>query len=88
MRLAWDAANDAIHKAAPWAAVEGSGIRPDRRRSQETLFHRRDQMSDGEGFPLHHSDGASAWNGELDGKVEASASGAEADEIKPIGGGT
>jgi hypothetical protein len=87
MRLARDAANDAIHEAAPWAAVEGSDIRPDSCRSHETLFHRRDQMGDSEGFPLHHNCGASAWNGEFDGKVEPSASGAEGDEIEPVGHG-
>lgn len=82
MRLARDAANEAIHEAAPWAAVEGSHIRPDRRRSQETRVHRCDQVRDGEGFPLHHNDAASAGNGEVEGKVEPSASGAEADDVE------
>lgn len=40
MRLARNAANDAIHKATPWAAAEGSGIAPNRGLSQETLLHR------------------------------------------------
>lgn len=31
VRLARDAANDSIHEATPWAAVEGSGIAPHRR---------------------------------------------------------
>lgn len=88
VRLARDAANDAIHKAAPASAVKGSHIAPDRRRSQETRFHRRDQMGDGEGFPLHHKHGASARNGELDGKVESAAAAAERDIIEPSAGGT
>ena len=82
VRLARDAATDAIHEAAPASAVEGSHIAPDRRRSQEARFHRCDQMADREGFPLHHKDAASVRNGEFDGKVEPAASGAEGDEIE------
>jgi hypothetical protein len=40
VRLARDAANDAVHRATPSSAVEGSGIAPHRRRSQETRLHR------------------------------------------------
>jgi hypothetical protein len=40
VRLARDAANEAVHAATPASAVEGSGIAPHRSRSQETLFHR------------------------------------------------
>jgi hypothetical protein len=82
VRLARNAANEPVGEAAPGRAVEGSHIRPDSRRSQETLFHRLDQMGDGEGFPLHHNDGASCGNGEFDGKVEAASAGAEADEVE------
>jgi hypothetical protein len=88
VRLARDAANDAIHKATPCSAVEGSHIRPDSCRSQSTLLDRRNQVRNGEGFPLHHKDGASAWNGEFDGEVEPESSGAQADEIEPLGRGT
>lgn len=85
VRLARDAANEAIHEAAPGAAVEGADIRPDRRRSQETRVHRRDQMGNGEGFPLHHNDGARSRNGEVEGKVKPSASGAQADDVERPG---
>jgi len=44
MRLARDAANDAIHEAAPWAAVEGSNIAPNSGFSQETFLYRADQL--------------------------------------------
>jgi hypothetical protein len=84
VRLARDAANEAIHEATEASAVEGSHIRPDSCRSQSTLLHRCDQVRDGEGLPLHHNDGASAWNGEFDGKVEPSASGAETDEVEAL----
>lgn len=40
VRLARDAANEAVHAATPCAAVEGSGIAPHRRLMKETLFHR------------------------------------------------
>lgn len=82
VRLARDAANDAIHKAAPASASKGSGIRPHRRRSQETLLHRVDQVRDGEGFPLHHKDRSSAWHSELDAEVETAAAGAEGDVVE------
>jgi hypothetical protein len=82
MRLARDAANDAIHEAAPLSAAEGSGIAPHRRWSHETLAHRFDQVGDGEGFPLHQTDRASAWDCQLEAKVEPSASAAEGDEVE------
>ena len=40
MRLARDAANEAVHASTPASAVECSGIAPHRCRSHETLFHR------------------------------------------------
>ena len=86
VRLARYAANDAVHAAAPRAAVEGSGIAPHRRRSQEARLHRRDQMSDGEGFPLHHADAASTWACQLEAEIEASPSRAEGDEVEVAGG--
>lgn len=85
MRLARDAANEAIHKAAPWPAVEGSHITPDSCRSQETLFNRCNQVRDGEGFPLHHNDAASRWESEFKSKVEPASSGAEGDEVDGLG---
>nr|WP_244520025.1 hypothetical protein [Sinorhizobium glycinis] len=39
VRLARDAANEAVHCATPCAAVEGSGIAPNRCWSQEARFH-------------------------------------------------
>ncbi|HET6440914.1 MAG TPA: hypothetical protein VFH53_00945, partial [Phycisphaerae bacterium] len=54
--LARDARSDAIHHAAPGAAVEGSKIRPAKRRTQAEVFMRRRQYLASEGFPLHHTD--------------------------------
>lgn len=86
MRLARDAANDAIHEAAPRSAVEGSGIAPDSRWSQKTLFNRCDQVRDGEGFPLHHSDAASTGESKFKSEVEASSAGAEGEDVEPVCG--
>jgi hypothetical protein len=82
VRLARDAASKAIHEATPRPAVEGSGIAPQRRRSQKALFHRCHQMRGGEGFPLHHADAASAWNCQLDAEIEPPPAGADGDEVE------
>ena len=83
VRLAGNAANEAVQTATPCAAAEGSGIAPHRSRSHETRSHRCDQVRDGEGFPLHHADDASAWHRQLDAEVEPSASGAEGKDARP-----
>lgn len=85
MRLARDAANEAVHAAAPASAVEGSGIAPYRRFSQGSRPHRADQVRDGEGFPLHVEDRASAWDCQSDAEVEAAAAGAQADVTQLAG---
>jgi len=85
VRLARDAANEAIHDAAPWAAVEGSGIRPDSCWSQETLLNRVDQVRDGEGFPLHHNDASNRWQSEFEPEIESTPPCAEADEVDVFG---
>lgn len=81
VRLARDAANDAVHAAAKLSAWEGSHIAPHRRCSHEALAHRFDQVSDGEGFPLQEHDRASAWDCQFESEVEAAATCAEADVI-------
>jgi hypothetical protein len=80
--LAGYPANDAIHEAAPRAAVEGSGIAPHRRLSQDTCAHRLDQMGDGKCLPLDVAHRASAWDCQLEGKVDAAAC-AESDGVAP-----
>lgn len=83
-RLAWVAASDEVHDATPRASVEGSQVTPDRRRSQATLLHLRCQSGDGERFPLHHADRASASEPRLssssvEAEVKPATSGAQAD---------
>lgn len=83
-RLAWVAANDAIHDSTPRASIEGSQVTPDRRRSQSALFHLRRQSGDGERFPLHHADRASAseadtLSSEVEAEVKSANPGTQAD---------
>nr|WP_234819483.1 hypothetical protein [Rhodopseudomonas palustris] len=85
VRLARDAANNAIHEATPASAVEGGDIAPHRRCSHETLPHRFDQVSDGEGFPLHQHACASAWDCQLESEIKPAASGAQADGVETGG---
>lgn len=80
--LAGDAPNDEIHDATEASAWEGSHITVDRRLSHDTLLHLRDQISDGEGFPLHTSDRASIWDCQLDGAIKSATSGAEGDDVE------
>jgi hypothetical protein len=85
VRLARDAANETIHDSTPRAAVEGGNIAPNSGFSHETLLYRADQLADREGFPLHEHDAASAWHCQLDAEIEATASGAEADDVEAFG---
>ena len=72
-RLAREASSEDVHAATPLESVEGGEVRPDRRRSQETRFHRLDQMRRGESFPLHVTDAASASaGGKVDSEPESS----------------
>lgn len=57
-RLARVARCEHIHEATPRSAIEGGEVVPDRRRSQATVLHARDQDRGGMGFPLHETDGA------------------------------
>lgn len=75
--LAGESASDAIHAAAPRAAIEGDNIVPDRRLLQGRVFHPRHESGRGVGFPLdvHHS--ATSGHGECDTEVESSSSSEE-----------
>jgi hypothetical protein len=69
-RLAWVARSERIHDATPRAAIEGSQIRPHRSLNQTARFHRRCQVLDGEGFPLHPTDRAKASQSQFQSEVE------------------
>lgn len=75
--LAGEARSDAIHDAAPRAAVEGSEIRPNRRVIQGFVRHARSQDRAGIGFVLNEADDASSWDRQPEAEVESPDSGAE-----------
>ena len=76
-RLAWIAAMDDIHDAAPRFAVETGNVIPDRRFIQGFVFHPRHESGCGVGVPLDITNSAIAWDGDVQSEVEASGSGAE-----------
>lgn len=83
-RLARVSRSDDIHDATPRLAVEGSQIRPQRRRIQKSLLHAARQDLGGERFPFNATDDASKFKDESKPKFASTASGAEwhdADEV-------
>jgi len=76
-RLARIAAQDAIHNAAPGAAVEGGKIAPHRRRIQGFIRHARQQDADRVGFPLNITDCSSSGNRQSEAEIESSDAAAE-----------
>ena len=76
--LTRDAGSDEIQAATPREAVEGGKVRPDRRLSHDTRFHRPDQVGDGENFPLDVQDDARVVAGEGDSEGDAVVSGTKA----------
>jgi hypothetical protein len=84
-RLARNACHDSVHCTSPWCRVERGEVTPDRRRSQETVRHRLAQIRDGECFPLHVTDRASATAcGEVNGEVKPASAATE----REVGEGT
>jgi hypothetical protein len=73
MRLAREAANDAIHEAAPAWTVEGSEVRPDRRVVQPARLNALRQDAGFSDFSLHVADAASMRHSESDTCVESAA---------------
>lgn len=76
-RLARIARSDDIHRAAPWAAVEGSNVVPDNSLIQGRVFHPRHESGCGVGFPFDMAH--STISGQCDGEpeVEPACAGAE-----------
>lgn len=68
-----------MNLATPHAAVEGSEIVPDRRRSQGLVFHSRGEGGHGMSFPLDVSDGAKARLGNVQSEIEAGVAGTQGD---------
>jgi hypothetical protein len=74
-RLAGISSSDAINFATPWLAVEGSHVRPDRRRIQPSCFHMRDKEARDIGFPLDSTNQLCCWFGKLEAKLKPANTG-------------
>jgi hypothetical protein len=83
--LAWISGSDAMNAAEERSSVEGGKVRPDKRRSQLSRFHARDQCAGCICFPLHVSDAARSGSGKLDAEFEPSGSGAEGESVVRFG---
>lgn len=76
-RLARIARSDDVHRAAPWAAVEGGNVVPDRRRIQGRVFHPRHEDGRGVGVPFDVTHSTVSGAGDMQPEVEPACAGAE-----------
>ncbi len=88
-RLARIARSEDVHRAAPWAAVEGGNVVPDRRRIQGRVFHPRHEDGRGVGVPLDVTHSAISGEREVKPEVEPAGAGAEreAEQARVAGSG-
>jgi len=77
-RLTRIARSKDVHRATPWAAVEGDNVVPDRRRIQGRVFHPRHEDGRGEGVPLDITHSAVSGLGQHEAEVEPSGAGVSA----------
>lgn len=68
--LARVARSEDIHDAAPWSAVEGGKVVPDRCRIQGLVLHPRHESGRCEGFPLDVTHSAISGTGDVEAEVE------------------
>jgi len=76
-RLARIAGSDDVHRAAPWAAIEGGNVVPDRRAIQGRVFHPRHESGCGEGFPFDMAHSTISGDGDGEPEIEPARAGAE-----------
>lgn len=76
-RLARIARSDDVHRAAPWAAVEGGNIVPDNSLIQGRVFHPRHESGCGVGFPFDMAHSTISGDGDGEPEVEPACAGAE-----------
>jgi hypothetical protein len=89
-RLARVASADDVHRAAPWAAVEGSNVVPDNRLIQGRVFHPRHESGCGVGLPFDIAQSSISRDGDGEPEVEPACTGAqrEAEEACVCGSGS
>jgi len=80
--LARVARSEDIHDAAPWPAVEGCKVVPDRRRIQGFVFHPRHESGRCEGFPLDVTHSAVSGTGDVEAEVEPACTGAQGKSVQ------
>jgi hypothetical protein len=83
-RLARIARAEDVHRAVPWAAVEGGNVVPDRRAIQGRVLHPRHEHGRGVGFPLDVTQNTKSGTGEQDAEVEPAGAGAEREPEQAI----
>ena len=76
-RLARIARSDDVHRAAPWAAVEGSNVVPDNSLIQGRVFHPRHESGCGVGFPFDMAHSTISGDGDGKPEIEPARTGAE-----------
>lgn len=76
-----------MNAAAPRAAVEGSQIVPDRRRSQGFVAHPRHESGRGVSFPLDVTNSAISGLGDMQAEVQPGIAGAQGEAAKVIADG-
>lgn len=76
-RLARIARSDDVHRAAPWAAVEGSNVVPDNSLIQGRVFHPRHESGCGEGFPFDMAHSTISGDGDGEPEIEPARAGTE-----------
>jgi len=69
--------SDDVHRATPWAAVEGSNIVPDNSLIQGRVFHPRHESGCGEGFPFDMAHSTISGDGDGKPEIEPACAGAE-----------
>jgi hypothetical protein len=74
--LARVARSEDIHESAPWSAVEGVKVVPDRCRIQGLVFHPRHESGCCEGFPLDVTHSPVSGTGDVESEVEPASAGA------------
>jgi hypothetical protein len=86
--LAGISGSEDMNLAAPWPAVEGSEIVPDRRAIQGRVCHPGHESGRSVGFPLDETDSAISRLGDAEAKLKTAISGTQGEAVKlaSIGG--
>lgn len=81
-RLTRVARSEDIHEAAPWSAVEGGNVVPDRCRIQGFVFHPRHESGRCVGFPLDVTQSAVSGTGDVEPEVEPACASAQGKSVQ------